>query len=423
MKKPEINALITTMFLVSLAFIPAASAQEENNYNVPVEKAFEHANVRMVAFIATANDSEKWGGASIDPKPLELYDINGQRLYYEFSVYKKNTMISRIDIGANKTLGSSLRRIEIDPKTFNAAEAMSKSIETAKNNYPTGEIKSTMMVVYNYPEIGAMTVVKDKTTGVEHRIFVDAYTLDVIPDKHATETGPGVWSMYEQVSKNKIDENLKDWQSSEQLTKTLEQQANNMGININLPATEEDIKKLSNKLSASSKVISSPYNSKVISPATDYTSEQRVLYVPLYYQTKAYYCIPATAQMIAAWWGYSYTQDYIYQKMGGTNGNTTGIDPQHALAWYQLSRSNGGLGATRSYLSSDRTIIKAKSELDLGRSFDSLTLYHSRACAGYWVFYNGGQDCLYINDPASSGSQYWEALSGSPEIQRIYVDF
>lgn len=42
---------------------------------------------------------------------------------------------------------------------------MKKSIEVANKEYPDGKIKSTQMVVYSYPSIGAMTVVKDKTSG------------------------------------------------------------------------------------------------------------------------------------------------------------------------------------------------------------------------------------------------------------------
>lgn len=221
--KLTIGVILLTM-LVGMAFIPAVSAQTEDNYSVTADEAFEHANTRIIALIVTENNSEKWEGTSIDPKPLELYDISGQKLYYEFSVYNKNTLISRIDIGANKTLGSTLRRIEINPKPYNVAEVMEKSIETAKAKYPTGKIVSTNMVVYDYPNVGAMTTVKDKTTGVEHRIFVDAYTLEEVQDKPATKTELGVWSMYEQVSKDKVDENLKDWQKSEQFTKKLEQE-------------------------------------------------------------------------------------------------------------------------------------------------------------------------------------------------------
>ena len=41
----------------------------------------------MINFIATKTSGfENWTGTSIDPKPVELYDINGQKLYYQFSV-------------------------------------------------------------------------------------------------------------------------------------------------------------------------------------------------------------------------------------------------------------------------------------------------------------------------------------------------
>lgn len=252
--KIGIGVLVLATLLVGMVLMPAASAQKEDNYSVTAEEAFKHANTRMMAFVATENETEKWEGASIDPKPLELYDISGQKLYYQFSVYKENNLISRIDIGANKTLGSALRRIEIDPKPYNVAEVIEKSIKTAKAKYPNGKIVSTNMVVYDYPSVGAMTVVKDKTTAVEHRIFVDAYTLEEVQDKPATETELGVWSMYEKISKDKLDKNLKDWQKSEQLTKTVEQEVNNIGIDISAPITEENIKKVSNKLNISSKM-------------------------------------------------------------------------------------------------------------------------------------------------------------------------
>ncbi|WP_231593406.1 C39 family peptidase [Methanosarcina siciliae] len=149
-----------------------------------------------------------------------------------------------------------------------------------------------------------------------------------------------------------------------------------------------------------------------------------LLDVPLYTQEKQFYCVPATAKMIAAWHLYSFTQDYIYQKMGGTNGDTTGIGPTAALSWYQLSRSEGGLGATRSYKTTTKSFTKAISEIDYGRPFASLTSNHCRACAGYWSYTdNSGEDCLYINDPDSGKLEYWEAVSSSPEGMRIYVIF
>jgi hypothetical protein len=78
-KKLGVGSLLVAMVLVSILLIPAVSAQK-NDYNVTAEKAFEHANAQMIQFVATNTEGfENWAGASINPKPLELYDINSKK--------------------------------------------------------------------------------------------------------------------------------------------------------------------------------------------------------------------------------------------------------------------------------------------------------------------------------------------------------
>lgn len=234
------RVMILAVLLVAVALIPVVSAQNETDYSVTKEVAFEHANAQIINFIADDTEFEGWKGASIDPKPLELYDPNGQKLYYQFSVYKNNSLIGRVDVGANKTLGQSIQVIEQTPVLYNTTEAMNKSIETARNEYPNGEIKSTEIVVYSYPSIGAMTVIKDIASGNEHRIFVDAYNLEVIPDRPATETKPGIWSVFDRRLKNGVEDNLKSWQASDQHAKSIEQEVASKGICISVPVTLDD---------------------------------------------------------------------------------------------------------------------------------------------------------------------------------------
>jgi hypothetical protein len=231
-------------------------------------------------------------------------------------------------------------------------------METAKNEYPDGEIKSTKMVVYDYPCVGAMTVVKDKTTGDEHRIFIDVYTLDVVPDEPATETKRRIWSIYERRLKNGIDNNLKQWQKSDELTKSIEQAANDKGININLPVTEVNIK----KLSGNTTITATTVQKTLVAPA--YFAE-KILNVPLYAQATYYYCQTASAQMIAKYYGVSHTQNYIYGKMNGVAPN--GVDNDHALLYY---RSSSGLNKPNS----EKTTTVAyfgtvRSEIDASRPF------------------------------------------------------
>jgi len=396
--KSGTGILILAMLLVGIALIPAASAQEEKDYSVNVEKAFEHANAHMIHFIATNTPGfENWTEASIDPKPLELYDPTGQKLYYQFSVYKNSSLIGRIDIGADKKMGHSVQLVELDSKPFDATEAMKKSIEIAKNEYPDGKIKSTQMVAYDYPAIGAMTIVKDKTTGDEHRIFVDVYTLEVIPDEPATETEPGIWSIYEQRLKNGIDKNLKNWQESDNLTKSIEQAATNKGVNINVAVTEDNIKKLSGDTTIVADTV------------------QKDLSVTIYLQNTYYYCQPATAQMLTKYYnGVKPSQDSIYQMMGGVAPN--GVTNDQALIYY---KSSSGMNKPNSYKSTDVTFDKAVSEINNYRPFKSGTATHARVCRGYKQ--TDSEQYLRIGDPyyTSLGMAYWE-LIGS-ETNRIYV--
>lgn len=391
------------MLLVGIALIPTVSAQEEKDYSLTAEKAFEHANAHMISFIvADEPNFENWTGASIDPKPLELYDIDGQKLFYQFSVYKNNNLIGRIDVGANKTLGQSIQVIELTPILFSATEAMKKSIEIAKDEYPDGEIKSTKMVVYSYPGIGAMTVVNDKTTGKEYRIFVDVYTLDEVEDKPATETESGVWSMYEQVSKKKIEENLKEWEKSNQLTKSIEQTAANKGVNINVAVTGDNIKKLSTDT------------------ATASSGTSVYLDVPRYGQEQHYWCTAACAKMISERYGVYYSQEYLYTFMGGTGG---GVPYPNQVSYYQSPTSSGGLGKTNSYFtSSDISFSKAVYEIDHGRPFVSGNADHVRVCRGYSTV---SGNYLAINNPSpvgsTSGTYYMEKAGLSTDTKRIYV--
>ncbi|AKB42173.1 MULTISPECIES: C39 family peptidase [Methanosarcina] len=406
--KITIGILLLVM-LVGVALIPAVSAQEEKDYSVTAEEALKHANANMIHFIATNPQGfENWTGASIDSKPVELYDINGQKLFYQFSVYKNTNLIGRIDIGANKTLGQSVRLVETDPIPFKVAEAMNKSIEIAKNESPDGKIKSTTIVVYAYPEIGAMTVVKDKTTGVEHRIFVDAYTLEKVEDKPATETEPGVLSMYEKISKKEIDENLKKWQNSDELTKSIEQEANNNGININLPVTEENIK----KLSGNTTIASTTVQKAIAIPA--YFAET-ILTVPTYTQATTYYCQPASAQMLTKYYNdVRPTQNVIYAMMNGVAPN--GVTDTNALLYY---KSSSGMNKPNSVKTT--TVIywdTVVNEIEDHGPFMSGTPTHARVCCGYQD--NGFlTSYLRINDPWPVGHAYWEAFG--EDTHRIYV--
>ncbi|WP_440947534.1 C39 family peptidase [Methanosarcina sp. T3] len=402
--KITISILLLTM-LVGMALIPAASAQEEKDYSVTAEEAFKHANANMISFIAAdAPGFENWTGASIDSKPLELYDINGKKLFYRFSVYKENKLIGTIDVCADKTLGPSIYDIVFDPEPYKTAEAMKKSIEIAKSEYSDEKIKSTNLVVYSYPSIGAMTVVKDKATGVEHRIFVDAYSLNEVEDKPATETEPGIWSMYDKILAYGKENNLKEWQKSDELAKSIELAAANKGININAAVTGENIEKLSDE-----GVVKSSFTGKILD-------------INGIGQEDPNWCGPACIRMVCIYYNKPTpipTQSSIYYYFPwGDPEPESGLSANDIVEW---AEDKWGKTGTIASSFSDSVAI---SEIENERPFFSMIPGHFRLCKGYIV--QSGYTYLRLNDPEPVGSTYGnpgllERTYGSSEIQRIYV--
>lgn len=396
------------------AIVPAMGAQPDstgdNNpanfnkdkHNVTAKKAYEHANAHMISFLAANTPGlESWRGASVNPEPVVLYDINGKKLYYEFSVENETEMVGRMKVSANKVLGHSVKTFEIGPRLWNADAAMQKSIDVANEEYPDGKIKSTKMVVYDYPRIGAMTVVHDKTTGEKHRIFVDAYTLDVIPDKAPTETEEGVWSRYEQISKDKKSKNIARWKDSDDLAMSVEGEAASMDIDIQKPITKENLKKLE----------ASPVNTMSMVATLD---------VPLYGQITSHACAVASAQMIAKYHGSWYSQSQISLFMGGC-GIGGGCTSSEQLRFYKGELDKQGSSEDISYL--DDAVF----EIDRNRPFvsaiySSPSTGHARVVRGY-TLNSGGHDYLWINDPwpVNEGVTKWEDWDSVSHKYHLYV--
>ncbi len=332
-------------------------------------------------------------------------------MFYRFSVYKENKLIGTIDVCADKTLGPSIYDIVFDPEPYKVAEAMKKSIEIAKSEYSDGDIKSTNLVVYSYPRIGAMTVVKDKTTGVEHRIFVDAYSLSEVEDKPATETEPGIWSLYDKILTYGKENNLKEWQKSDELAKSIEQTAANKGVNINAAVTEENIKKLIDDVE-----VRSSFTGKILD-------------INGIGQERSVFCGPACIRMVCKYYNKPTpipTQETIYAGDGLWSWNpysppySSGLAPDDIVKWATHRWGKTGTITTRLFNSD------AISEIENYRPFFSMTTNpnHFRLCRGY--INQDGYTYLRLNDPEPTGSPYGnpgllERTYGSSETDRIYI--
>ncbi len=191
---------------------------------------------------------------------------------------------------------------------------------------------------------------------------------------------------------------MKKWQKSDELTKSIEHAATIKGININMPVTEEDIKKLSD-------------DTTIVGRSTSY-----YLDTTLYGQENDHYCAPACGQMIADYYDVFHTQDYIYQKMGP--GYTTGgnVINNNQLNYYKPSN---GLNKPNSAYVTVFTFSQAVSEINNNRPFVSIRDSHSRVCSGYLSNYP--EYLLAIDDPLPEDYGYSYMETFGSEDYRVYV--
>ena len=125
MKTLKIGVMLLALLLAAMVMVPMASADEkqldeqsavssndvvESNY-VSINTAREHAIVAILDFSSKNLIDQIWNGATVDPKPQLIYDLNGKILFYQFSAEKKGEKIGEILVSASKVLGVSVQKI------------------------------------------------------------------------------------------------------------------------------------------------------------------------------------------------------------------------------------------------------------------------------------------------------------------------
>jgi len=195
-----------------------------------------------------------------------------------------------------------------------------------------------------------------------------------------------------------VEENLKEWEKSDQLTKSIEQAATNKGVNINAAVTEENIEKLSSYATITPK------------------STSVTLGVPLRGQEEDIYCGEASIQMISLYYGYpTPSQTYIFDYFFDSGDQASGLRIDEMITW-----AEDKWGKTGS-LDTSLTNAEVVTEIDNHRPFYSIIPGHYRVCQGYLI--QSGYFYIYINDPMPIGSNGTPKieLGSSQETKRIYI--
>jgi hypothetical protein len=157
-----------------------ADRNKEPPSPIKEEKAMEHALFAVRSnWVNEVYGFEGWGGAELGKKPLEIYDLNGQLLFYEYDVTQGDMPVGSIKTSASKIIGSAVPQIQLVARRWDADNALAKAKEEVLKRYPNAKITGTELVCYSYPKIGVKVDMDDPGSGAGSMIF-DVSDLSVV---------------------------------------------------------------------------------------------------------------------------------------------------------------------------------------------------------------------------------------------------
>jgi hypothetical protein len=389
MKTLKTGIVLLALLLAGMVMVPMVSAGEEqldvkslvssndvieSNY-VPIITAREHAIVAILDFSSKNLIDQTWNGATVDPKPQFIYDMNGKLLFYQFSGEKGGVKIGEILVSSSKVLGVSLQKINDDLK-----KSEIKAREIAENSYPGFSIMSTKIVSYNYPRIGIMIHLMNKTTKEYQDILFDAYTFKVIPLNNAiSDKESGTFSYYGSIPESSYSDNIAHWNTIDLRTHEIVSKAQSSGIDLDTMNSDTTVQSMN----------------QIIADSTtgDFEYDELPSSFPRIDQGQTQWCQVATAWVITKYWHSENTRTLqnIATKMliPDTDHSATATNElNYYTSSYLDGATNGGLGKGSSYYGTlggnyltyekvKEQITQYHAPLKVGRNG------HSRACIGY----------------------------------------
>jgi hypothetical protein len=387
-------------------------ASKKRKAVAPVEKdrAAEHALMTYRrAWAADVVGLAPLATAELDPEPLEICDLNGEPLFYEFSAMDGKQQVGRLKASADKRLGAPVVTVELGARKWDAGKGIRQAKEQAQELFPKARIEDTDLVCYSYPKIGVRVDLVTESGEQTSLIF------DVADGSHITRFGADelegqtAWSVLDAVSPRRVEENVTLWDLRDRERDAAQKETPKLFAR---GYTTEETIKLKETLLVPSPYLYLPFiSSRVLRFAPRCSAHQPCF--ELYAQQTDVYCAVATGQMILDFYRYHYDQDDIAAAMGTGAGGTSNTGQ---VAGYE-SLSNNCLDATYDG-TADWT--EAKTEIDANRPVKSGVPGHARACAGWkrqniWLVGQQPQRWLRIYDPwpwnadiCDGGAVYWE---------------
>jgi hypothetical protein len=393
----RLGVLLAGLLLLSVVCILPASASIddkiiEKNY-VSIKEAEMHAKTALYDFLligAPGSNPTDWTNATVNSDPLIIYDTNGKKLFYQFTVESNGINIGAIKVAASKVLGDPIRTIEFYSEDWDMKKEVENTKKLIAKDHKNVNVTSSKVVCDSYPKIGIMVDMQESESKEEKNKLFDFSGSEIV-DKSVNDTNSSevadAWSLYAEIPEKEIEERLVAWDEyDERATKIADN---------NFKGDEVQLK---------------------------IVGVQKTLPFTRYAQQNYYYCAPATGKMIANFYEVTHTQTYIAGIMLVVMGLGTSVTDQ--LEYYEDS---DGLDKDGSYIDYSPTWTEAKTEIDNNRPLATLISGHVRACAGYCQGADGNY-YLYIYDPWSlnfgndyRGGIYWEDWDSITHSHHIVV--
>ena len=389
--------------------------------SVEMESALRSARVAVRrAWAGEVHGFEAWGRYEVAPEPLIIYDLNGQVLFYEFSVMSDERQAGSIKTSASAVIGSPVVTIEFGPRKWSRGQAIERAQAEARKRFPKAQLSEPELVCYCYPKLGVRIFAKEKEG--RRSIIVDVSDGTVL-ERWGKDEREGItaYSFYDEIAEPEREVRLRRFDLANEELKLLKRQA---------PEVLEERKLDKISLAKAAFIprerfwdVIQLYSSRVLKYGPRCQPHDCF---QLYAQQTNVYCAVATGQMILDFYRWNFTQTAIAAAMNTDADGTT--NPDQVTGYQTLS--NQTLTAT---FDGSADWAEAKSEIDANRPLKSGIPGHARACAG-WKRQNlmlatmAPKRWLLIYDPwpwnedlCAGGKMVWEDWDAVEHTNFIYV--
>lgn len=184
MQLGKFNILLLALLVAAMVMVPCVSATGsqtdlaqsnliEKNY-ISADEARLSSTAVMKNFIDSGSLNGDWNDAIISASPVIIYDVNGKRLFYLFSVEKGGKKIGEIQAAASRVLGGSVMTIGSTSYLDYLDHASRKADSFTEQVGMKSSFTDRKFVSYNYPKLGFQVTTSDPNTGKSQDLIFDA---------------------------------------------------------------------------------------------------------------------------------------------------------------------------------------------------------------------------------------------------------